>query len=79
MIGTFDGWQGNIYRLAIDRAYPRQGIAGRLLSEAETWLKSQVVKRVGAVLEKAHPWATGFCDSAEFYMEPLDIRYVRDL
>ncbi|MCH2502676.1 MAG: hypothetical protein MK128_14660 [Dehalococcoidia bacterium] len=54
-------------------------MAGRLLSEAETWLKSQVVKRVGAVLEKDHPWATGFCDSTEFYLEPLDIRYVRDL
>ncbi|MQG27380.1 MAG: GNAT family N-acetyltransferase [SAR202 cluster bacterium] len=68
-----------MYRLAIDRAYRRQGIAGRLLSEAETWLKSQVVKRVGAVLEKDHPWVTGFWDSTEFYLEPLDIRYVRDL
>jgi len=38
-----------------------------------------VVKRVGAVLEKDHPWATGFCDSTEFYLELLDIRYVRDL
>ena len=33
----------------------------------------------GAVVEKDHSWATGFWDSTDFYLEPMDLRYVRDL
>ena len=79
ILGAFDGWRGNIYRLP---AHPEQrllGIARRLLSEAEEWLRGREVKRVGAVVEKDHPSATGFWDSTEFQLEPLDLRYVRDL
>jgi len=47
-----------------------------LLSNAEAWLKSRGVKRVGAVVEKDHPWATGFWDSTDYYLEPMDLRYV---
>jgi hypothetical protein len=50
-----------------------------LLTAAEDWLRAQGVKRVAAVVEKDHPWATGFWDSTEFNLEPLDLRYVRDL
>lgn len=31
-----------------------------------------------AAVEKDHPWATGFWDSTEFYLEAMDVRYVRD-
>lgn len=78
IIGAFDGWRGNIYRLAVHPEFQRRGIARRLLLEAEEWLRGQGVKRVGAVVEKDHPWATGFWDSTEFVLEPLDLRYVRD-
>ena len=79
IIGTFDGWRGNIYRLAVHPEYRRKGIARRLVSEAETWLRDQGAKRVTALVEKDHPWATGFWDTTEFVLEPLDLRYVRDL
>ena len=79
IIGTFDGWRGNIYRLAVHPEYRRRGIARRLVSEAETYLRGQGAKRVAAVLEKDHPWATGFWDSTEFVLKPLDLRYARDL
>ena len=79
IIAGFDGWRGNVYRLTGHPDFQRQGIARRLLTAAEDWLRCQGVKRVGAVVEKDHPWATGFWDSTEFYLEPLDLRYVREL
>lgn len=79
MIVSFDGWRGNLYRLAVHPDHRRQGIARRLVSEAESWLKDQGARRVGAVVEQNHPWATGFWDSTEFVLDPLDLRYVLDL
>ena len=79
IIAGFDGWRGNVYRLAVHPDYQRRGIARRLVSEAEEWLRRQGAKRVGAVVEKDHPWATSFWDSTEFSLEPMDLRYVRNL
>ena len=79
IITGFDGWRGNLYRLAVHPDYQRRGIARRLVSEAEEWLRAQGAKRVGAVVEKDHPWAIGFWESTGFVLEPMDLRYVRDL
>ena len=79
VIAGFDGWRGNIYRLAVHPDFQRRGLARRLVTAAEDWLRAQGVKRVGAVVEKEHPWATRFWESTEFYLEPMDLRYVRDL
>jgi ribosomal protein S18 acetylase RimI-like enzyme len=79
IIAGFDGWRGNVYCLAVHPDFQRRGIARQLLTAAEDWLRAQGVKRVAAVVEKDHPWATGFWDSTEFNLEPLDLRYVRDL
>ena len=79
IIAGFDGWRGNIYRLAVHPDFQRRGIARRLVSEAEQWLIGQGAKRVGAVVEKDHPWAVGFWESAGFTLEPLDLRYVKNL
>ncbi len=79
IIVTFDGWRGNLYRLAVHPDHQRRGIARSLVSEAETWLRGQGVKRVVAVVEKDHPWAVGVWESTGFVLEPMDLRYVRDL
>ena len=31
------------------------------------------------VVEKDHHWATRFWGSTEFYLQPVDLRYVRNL
>jgi ribosomal protein S18 acetylase RimI-like enzyme len=79
IIAGFDGWRGNIYRLAVHPDFQRRGIARQLVVEAEQWLTGQGAKRVGAVVEKNHPWAVGFWESAGFILEPLDLRYVKNL
>lgn len=42
IICAFDGWRGNIYRLAVHPEHQRKGIARSLVSEAEAWRKSVV-------------------------------------
>ena len=79
IIGGFDGWRGNVYRLAVHPDFQRRGIARRLVSEAIIWLQGQGAKRVGAVVEKDHPWAVGFWESTGFVLEAMDLRYVRTL
>ncbi|MFQ5875136.1 MAG: GNAT family N-acetyltransferase [Dehalococcoidia bacterium] len=79
VIGTFDGWRGNIYRLAVHPHYRRQGIARRLVDEVEEMLAKQGVKRITALVEKDHPWATGFWDATGYKLDSRMVRYVRNL
>ena len=51
VIAAFDGWRGNIYRLAVDPAFKRQGIATRLLAGAERLLAARGAKRLAAVVD----------------------------
>ena len=79
VIGTFDGWRGNIYRLAVHPSYQRRGIARALVVEAERRLAQQGVKRITALVESDHPWATGFWDAVEYERDLLMVRYVKNL
>jgi ribosomal protein S18 acetylase RimI-like enzyme len=63
VIGGWDGWRGNIYRLAVLPAYRRRGIARALVGEAERWLHGMGARRISALVESDHPWATDFWDS----------------
>ena len=51
VVAAFDGWRGNIYRLAVDPRLKRQGIATRLMAEAERRLVAQGAKRLAAVVD----------------------------
>jgi ribosomal protein S18 acetylase RimI-like enzyme len=63
VIGGWDGWRGNIYRLAVLPAYRRRGIARALVGEAERRLDRMGARRISALVESDHPWATDFWDS----------------
>ena len=79
IIGTFDGWRGNLYRLAVHTGYRRQGIARKLVSEVEKRLVKRGVKRITALVEKDHPRATGFCDARGYEVDPNMVRYFRNI
>ena len=63
VIGGWDGWRGNIYRLAVSPAYRRRGLARALVAEADRLLHQMGARRISALVERDHPWATEFWDS----------------
>jgi ribosomal protein S18 acetylase RimI-like enzyme len=79
VIATYDGWRGNIYRLAVNPDYRRRGLARAMVSEAEARLRAQGAKRITALVESDHPWATGFWDDAGYQRDPEMLRYFKNL
>ncbi len=78
IIGTFDGWRGHIYRLAVHPSYRRQGIARALVAEVERRLAQRGTARIIALVHKDHTGATGFWQAVGYRFDPRLVRYVRD-
>ena len=79
IIGTFDGWRGNIYRMAVHPNYRRRGIARALVAEVEKRLTRQGAKRITALVEKDHPKAMTFWEAVGYRVDERIVRRVRTL
>ena len=80
VIGGWDGWRGNIYRLAVDPQYRRQGVATDLMEEIDRRLVSKGAKRITALVEREHDDAVGFWDGlrkSDWELDPRIVRYVK--
>lgn len=63
VLAAFDGWRGNIYRLAVLPSHRGQGIARRLVREAEHRLGIQGAKRLVALASSHSETAAPFWDA----------------
>jgi GNAT superfamily N-acetyltransferase len=79
IIGTFDGWRGHIYRLAVHPSYRRRGLALALVAAAEQWLAGLGARRIIPLVEKDHPDAMGFWLAAGYTFDPRIVRFFRNL
>jgi len=79
IIAAFDGWRGNIYRLATHPAHRRRGVARAMLARAEEALAAWGVGRITSLVENAHPDAVGFWRAAGYLDDRRISRYVRTL
>jgi ribosomal protein S18 acetylase RimI-like enzyme len=60
VIGGWDGWRGNIYRLAVRIEFRRMGIARRLVAEISRELFAKGATRLSALVEHEHRWPSIF-------------------
>jgi ribosomal protein S18 acetylase RimI-like enzyme len=81
VVGGWDGWRGNIYRLAVSPEHRRKGIARRLVQEISVALYAKGAQRLSALVEHEHQWAIDFWNSLRdlgFEHDPTLVRYKAD-
>lgn len=79
VIAGWDGWRGNVYRLAVHGEHRRRGIGRQLTRAAEDYLYGCGVRRVTALVAYDDEVAGSFWDAAG-YPQDADIgRRVRNL
>ncbi len=74
VIAAWDGWRGNIYRLAVEESRRRQRIGRALVEAAEERLRSRGCRRVTALVADSDDVAGPFWDAAGY---PRDTRIGR--
>jgi len=79
LLGGWDGWRGNMYRLAIDPAYRRRGVARLLVTAVEAALRAKGCERITSLVFENEPRAAEFWLSAGYAPDPATRRYAKDL
>jgi GNAT superfamily N-acetyltransferase len=79
LLGTFDGWRGNLYRLVVHPNHRRQGIARQLVREMEQVFTEWGVQRITALVEVDRPWASAFWTAVGYPRDDHVIRHMGTL
>lgn len=77
LFALWDGWRGNMYRLAVLPEYRRRGIAGALVDEGQRRLRAHGCAKSSAIVLRDNDRATGFWRSTGYDNDPDTARYVR--
>jgi ribosomal protein S18 acetylase RimI-like enzyme len=79
IVAGWDGWRGNLYRLAVLPTERRRGIALRLVAEAERRLTAKGAVRFSALVMSEHDPAVALWLAAGYAHDPRVGRFVRSL
>jgi ribosomal protein S18 acetylase RimI-like enzyme len=79
IVAGWDGWRGNLYRLAVLPTERRRGIALRLVAEAEHRLTRKGAVRISALVMSEHDPAVALWLAAGYTHDPRVGRFVRSL
>jgi ribosomal protein S18 acetylase RimI-like enzyme len=66
LIAAWDGWRGNMYRLAVREGHRREGIGLALTRAGEEYLRQRGIRRVTALVAYDDDVAGGFWESAGY-------------
>jgi len=82
VMGGWDGWRANIYRLAVLPQYRRQGIGRALIEEIEKRLTQKGARKISIMVEGNDELAKIFwnaLDDSGYKYDPRIIRYVKNI
>ena len=79
LVAAWDGWRGNMYRLAVAAGRRREGIARRLVEAGHARLRAQGARRVTALVAPEDDAATALWRAAGYEHDPQHARFVRNL
>jgi ribosomal protein S18 acetylase RimI-like enzyme len=79
LIAAWDGWRGNLYRLAVRKSHRREGIALALTRVGEEYLHGCGARRITALVAFDDEAAGGFWDSAGYPTDSEIGRRVRNI
>lgn len=79
LIAAWDGWRGNMYRLAVRDGHRRQGIGLALTRAGEDYLRQCGARRITALVAFEDEAAGGFWESAGYPLDQEIGRRVRNL
>ena len=78
LIATFDGWRGNVYRMAVDPRERRRGVGLALAAAAEEWLHAAGARRLTALVTGDDARARAFWEAAGFELYAGMVRYAKN-
>jgi ribosomal protein S18 acetylase RimI-like enzyme len=79
LIAAWDGWRGNMYRLAVHPDHRRHGVALSLVEEGERRLRSKGARRVTALVAREDDVAGGLWVAAGYAYDNVIGRFVRNV
>jgi RimJ/RimL family protein N-acetyltransferase len=74
---TWDGWRGNLYRLAVHPDHRRKGIALRLVARAEQRIADLGGRRIGSIVVDEDEHAVAFWRAAGYERDHRVSRFVK--
>jgi len=79
LVAGWDGWRGNMYRLAVLRRFRRRGIARDLVEAGHDRLRAKGALRVTALVAKGEEEADALWRSSGYRFDEEMARFVRNL
>jgi ribosomal protein S18 acetylase RimI-like enzyme len=79
VIAAWDGWRGNMYRLAVRPTHRREGIGLALIRAGEDFLHDRGARRVTALVARDDEAARAFWKAAGYPADEAIGRHVRNL
>jgi ribosomal protein S18 acetylase RimI-like enzyme len=78
-VAVWDGWRGNMYRLAVLQEHRGRGIATRLVDEAHARLRGKGARRVTALVGRDELAAARLWEAAGYCEDQRVVRFVRNV
>jgi ribosomal protein S18 acetylase RimI-like enzyme len=79
LVAGWDGWRATFYRVAVDPAHRRHGLATALVRAGEERFRALGARRLNAIAESHKAGAMAFWASAGYELQSSRSRFVKNL